>query len=64
MPSKIEIEVDENILKRLVAEYLANKLQMDITKSDLKFEVQSNQNFRQKTWEDGKMRVVFKKYLT
>lgn len=53
---KVEIELDEQILKELVLEYLSDKLNVSLTIDQISIEVKSKQNYRSE-WESAAFRA-------
>lgn len=57
MANKLEIEIDENTLKKLVLDYLQDKLgEVSLSAQDVQIEVKSTQNFKSE-WETAKFRA-------
>lgn len=55
---KIEIEIDEAELRRMVVARLSELMPgADINTEDVKIEVMSKQNYRVKEWENGAFRA-------
>lgn len=58
---QIKIELDENDLKRLVANEIHDKMpEANIKESDIKITVKSKQNFRSE-WEEAEFRATVNK---
>ena len=63
MSTKINIEVDETTLRRLVLHYLAEQLgDAGLTEKDITIEVKSKQNYKS-DWEIAAFRARVEKHL-
>lgn len=61
--SSVNIEIQESVLKKLVFEYLQDKLgDISLSPDDVKIEVKSKQNYRAE-WEVAKFRAVVNKTI-
>lgn len=59
---KIHIEVDTDTLRKLVLDYLHEKLTgIEFTEQDVQIQVQSKQNYRVHEWENGLFRAIVDK---
>ncbi len=62
---KIEIEIDEKTLARLVLDYVKSQLgDVDVKEDDIKIEVITKENYRADKWENGRFRARVNKTVT
>jgi hypothetical protein len=57
---RIQIEIGEDDLKRLIVDSLSDELQTQIAIGDVKIEVKSKQNYRSE-WETASFRATINK---
>ncbi len=62
MNAFIHVEVDEEILKKLVADYISGLTGRDIDKKNISIQVKSKQNYKS-DWEEAEYKAVYKRQL-
>ncbi len=60
---KVSLEIDEDVLKGLVIDYLGGKLNVPLANTDVKIEVKSKQNYRAE-WEVASFRARVDKEIS
>jgi phage-related protein len=55
---KINIEIDSKQLKMLVLDYLKEKIDIDFEEKEVEIKVRSNQNYKNKEWENGDFKAT------
>lgn len=55
----LNVELDEHDIKRIVKDYLEDKLSRDIDNIEIQFEVKSKQNYKSE-WETAAFRVTYR----
>lgn len=61
---KIQIEIDEKVLRSLVLDYLRNQLgSVPVLEKDVQIQVKTTQNYRAE-WELGEFRAVVNKVVS
>jgi len=63
MATTINIEVDENTLRRLVKRYLEQQIGAELDEKDISIETKSKQNYRSE-WESAAFRARVNKHVT
>ncbi len=61
--ANLKVEFTEHDLKKLVSEYLSEKMGIEVAPIDLKFEVKTSQNYRTAEWEVGQFRMTVNKFV-
>lgn len=55
---KLTIEIDEDTIRRVMANYVNNEFGTDFTPANLPVLVKSVNNYRQQEWEQGKIQIL------
>lgn len=62
MSAKVQIEIDEATLKRLVHQYLERQVGVSLEEKDIVIETKSKQNYKSE-WESAAFRARVDKYI-
>jgi hypothetical protein len=54
---KIKVEYTSEMIKKLIIDDLDRKLNGDFDEKDIEIKVRSKQNYREKDWERGELKV-------
>lgn len=57
----INVEITEKELRKMVLNYISELTNFPVREEDVLIKVRSKQNYRDKEWENGEFKAVYKK---